>query len=115
MEAYKHPNPDERTVRNDAFLTCDRLETERGAPLITVTDEEGSESHEDWGAAIHRFTDFENEARREFDDPTEVTYGVSRPECIAGESDEEFEPVEEDEHVSEVADEESEEAGLCEQ
>jgi hypothetical protein len=61
----------------------------------------------------------EDDSERDADDPVEITYGVWQPVRVAGaetteESDEEFEAgVEEDEQVSEVADEESENRGDC--
>jgi hypothetical protein len=59
MEAYKHTS-DERMVRNDALMTVDKMELERGAPL----DANGNEK---WGAAISRFTEFEAQTRHEFE------------------------------------------------
>jgi hypothetical protein len=61
----------------------------------------------------------DDDSERVADDPVEIVYGLSAPKPrVAGEetteeSDEEFEPVEEDEQVSEVADEESEDRGDC--
>jgi hypothetical protein len=68
--------------------------------------------------SITSIDNVDDDSERVADDPVEVTYGVSQSVRVAGEetteeSDEEFEPVEEDEQVSEVADEESEDRGDC--